>query len=474
MQIYNPNLSQAYSSQLNETTLDELSIIGKVPEWLSGYFISNGPAQFETKTIHFNHWFDGFAMLKKFHFQSGKISFQNRFLRSQQYMANYEFNRLNSNEFATYADSSFLDRIKRSIKRLIKGDVYDNCNINTIRIADHFTAMTESNTVMEFKLNDLDTVGQFSFTDNIRGQLSLAHPHKDITTGEILNVTVEIGKVTKYHIYKITANSTRREIIQTYITNKPFYMHSFSITKNYVVLFKSPLVLNIFKLSLGLPFNDTLSWVKSKPSVFIIIDRRDGSIREVETDPFVCLHSANAYEMKNELILDLICHDNGNPYNYLYLSNLRSDHPNLPTGILRRYKVDINAKRCSYTILSTANQEFPRVNYKAINGRSYQFIYTNLIDSPEQKYFNAIQKLNVHTGKIQCWKKINYYPGEPVFVGKPEGKSEDDGAILSIVFNASNQNSSLIILDANTMQQIAEAPVPFHLPFGLHGNFYRC
>ncbi len=71
---------------------------------------------------------------------------------------------------------------------------------------------------------------------------------------------------------------------------------------------KQPLVLNKFKLFLGLPFNDALSLQKDSASCFIIIDRRDGKIHEIETDPFVCLHSVNAYEKGNELILDLIYH----------------------------------------------------------------------------------------------------------------------------------------------------------------------
>lgn len=469
------NLShfKGYQTQYNELMLDNLSISGKIPEWLSGSFISNGPAQFEVGETHFNHWFDGFAMLKKFIFKSGKVSFQNRFLHSQQYVKSNATGQLNKNEFATFANKTIIGRVGHSIKNLIKGNNYDNSNINTTRIGERFIAMTESNNAIEFKLHDLSTVSSFQFTDNIKSQINTAHPHLDVTTGEIINIGIEIGKVNKYHIYKIPPNSIKREIIKTYISDKLFYMHSFSITKNYVILFKSPLVLNKLKLILGFPFNDAISWQENSSStLFVIIDRRDGTVQEIETDLFVCLHSVNAYESNNEIILDLICHHE-NPYSYLYLSNLETDRPNLPSGVLKRYIVNLNSKNCTHTTLSTDPQEFPRINYREVNGKKYTFIYTNLITNPVAKFFNSIRKLNVETGKTLNWERENYYPGEAIFVPRNDNLSECNGVLLSIAYNSQGQHSSLIMLDANNMQLLAEVFLPIHLPFGLHGNFYN-
>lgn len=471
MQLQTSSLSKAYSTQSNETTLSNPKVIGDIPKWLLGSFVSNGPAQFEIETTQFKHWLDGFAMLKIFNFKDGNVCFQNHFLQSRQYVGSHSANRLYHNEFATYADTSWIDRMQHSIEGLLKGTVYDNCNVNTTRIADHYIAMTESREMIEFKLSELSTIGSFQFADRIFGQLGTAHPFLDVITGESINVAIEIGQVIKYHVYKITPNSIKREIIKTYLSDKPFYMHSFSITPHYIVLFKSPLIINKFKLLLGLPFNNTLSWKKNRSSFFIVIDRRDGTTHEIETDPFVCLHSANASESGTELILDLICYGEGNPYDALYLSNLKSARPHLPSGVLKRYTIDVPSKRCNYQTLSTNNQEFPRINDRKMNNKNYQFIYTNSIIK-NHNFFNAIQKCNVHTGKIQCWEKANYYPGEAIFVATPNNQSEDEGALLSIAFNAATQCSSLVILDAYNMQQMAEVPLPFHLPFGLHGNFY--
>ena len=441
--------------------------------WLSGSFVSNGPGQFEVGETHFNHWFDGFAMLKKFDFKSGTVRFQNRFLQSKEYVESNKFGRLNVNEFATYASSSTLGRILTSMKELIKSSIHDNCVVNTTCVAEHYIAMTESNDVLSFNMNDLSTIGAFKYTDNILEHFTTAHPHFDVHTNELINVSIEISKVTKYHIYKIEPLTKTRKIIHTYASDSTFYIHSFSITKNYVILFKSPLIMNKVKVMLGLPLNNALSYQENAFSFFVVIDRRNGKTHEIETAPFVCLHSVNAYEHENKIILDLVCHPSGNPYDSLYLSNIRSNKPTLPTGEIRRYAINLHLKNCDEITISNRSHEFPRINYMACNGNHYQFVYTTLIMNLGDPFFNEIQKLNVQTGSIQCWGKPNYYLSEAVFVARTNGQQEDDGVLLTIAFNASTQLSSLMIIDALSMHLLAEVCLPLHLPFGLHGNFYK-
>jgi carotenoid cleavage dioxygenase-like enzyme len=88
-------------------------------------------------------------------------------------------------------------------------------------------------------------------------------------------------------------------------------------------------------------------------------------------------------------------------------------------------------------------------------------------------FSNAIQKLNAKTGDIKIWRKTGHYTTEPIFVAKKESKQEDDGVLLFTTYNIATQTSSLFILNAQTMDQMAEVFLPFHLPFGLHSHFYH-
>lgn len=474
MQNHVSYLSKAYASQYNEILLEKPHIDGEIPSWLCGYFISNGPGQFEVGLTHFKHWFDGFAMLKKFEFNEGSVHFQNRFLQSTEYTQSTKISKLSDNEFGTYANASLLGRIKTSLQGLIRGSKHDNGVVNTSYLDNDFVAMTESKDLVTFNIKDLSTQGEFKFLDNIPCHVTTAHPHFDINSKEYINVAIELGKTSKYHIYKVEQGSRVRQHLQTYQSDSLFYMHSFSITAHYIILFKSPLVISKLKLMLGLPFNETLTYQKEHlSSFFIVIDRYTGQTFEIETEPFICLHSINAYEQGKEIVLDLVCHHSPNPYNYLYLENLCSNTPTFSFADVRRFVIQPALKKCEHYILSGIMHEFPRINYEICNSLPYQFAYTASMLTKNDPFFTSLHKLNVQTGTVQQWYKTNYFVGEPVFVPKDNSLREDEGILLSIALNSSTQLSSLLILDAQSMEQLAEVYLPIHLPFGLHGNFYR-
>ena len=47
-----------------EGNVTVVAVEGDIPTWLHGRLISNGPGQFQVGDTRFNHWFDGFALLK--------------------------------------------------------------------------------------------------------------------------------------------------------------------------------------------------------------------------------------------------------------------------------------------------------------------------------------------------------------------------------------------------------------------------
>ena len=72
---------------------------------------------------------------------------------------------------------------------------------------------------------------------------------------------------------------------------------------------------------------------------------------------------------------------------------------------------------------------------------------------------------------LSNWHEPGCYPGEPVFVGRPGREREDDGVILSVVFDATDCRSFLLVLDAHSFTERARAQVPHGVPFGFHGQF---
>ena len=82
-----------------------------------------------------------------------------------------------------------------------------------------------------------------------------------------------------------------------------------------------------------------------------------------------------------------------------------------------------------------------------------------------------LAKVNLNTQSVLAWRQDNVFPGEPVFVEHPNATSEDDGVLLSVVLDIGNKSSSLVIIDAKSLEQLATARLPSIVPFGFHGIF---
>ena len=80
--------------------------------------------------------------------------------------------------------------------------------------------------------------------------------------------------------------------------------------------------------------------------------------------------------------------------------------------------------------------------------------------------------LDLERREVERWHEPDRYPGEPVFVPRPGSTEEDDGILLSLVLDAGEETSFLLALDAATLDELARARLPHHVPFGFHGHFF--
>jgi carotenoid cleavage dioxygenase-like enzyme len=58
-------------------------------------------------------------------------------------------------------------------------------------------------------------------------------------------------------------------------------------------------------------------------------------------------------------------------------------------------------------------------------------------------------------------------------VGRPGRAAEDDGVLLSVVLDAEQGNSFLLVLDARSLEELARATVPQPILFGYHGEYFQ-
>ncbi|MEV6170860.1 carotenoid oxygenase family protein [Streptomyces sp. NPDC051954] len=454
----------------------ELPVKGELPGWLQGSLLRNGPARFEagsgTGGRAFRHWFDGQAMLHRFSFGDGHVSYTNRYVDTPSSRTAREAGRIEYPEFATDPCRSLFGRFFSVFARR---DVV-NTNVNVTRFGDRFVAMTETPLPVEFDPETLATAGVVDYEDALKGHLTTAHPHQDPATGDLVNFMTHFSRRSEYRVYRQPSPGTRRELIARHPVARPGYMHSFAITGRYVVLAEFPLTVNPMSLLLsGRPFIENYRWEPAQGTRFIVFDRREGTVRGVyETAACFAFHHINAWEDEEDrghLILDLCAYDDASAIDALYLDRLRAGR-GVPVSYPTRYRIGLRSGRVGTERLADETMDLPRIDYARCNGRPYRYAYgVSARDGRDDDFINQLVKVDVMTGGTRTWCEEDCYPGEPVFVPAPDATAEDEGVLLSVVLDAAAQSSSLLVLDAGTLDVLARAQAPHIVPLGFHGLF---
>ncbi|MGI0072690.1 MAG: carotenoid oxygenase family protein [Nitrosotalea sp.] len=459
-----------FSTLEDELNLENLSVKGTIPQWLSGTLIRNGPAKFEVGKEKLRHWFDGLAMLHKFSFKEGKVAYANKFLESKAYKSAMETGKISYKEFATDPCRSIFKRMSS----MFSPQFTDNANVNITKIASRFVAMTETPLPVEFDPQTLKTIGVFSYNDKIDSGITTAHPHYDFVQSEGINYTTKISRASSYNIYRIT-DGTSRNLIGSVSVEEPAYMHSFSLTENYVILAEFPLVVKPLDLLLsGKPFIENFSWKPDRGTRFIVINRKNGNlVGTYKSEAFFAFHHVNSFEKEDEIFVDVVTYPDSSIINALYLDILRGEKiGTIPSSQLRRYRIPLQGGSVEHDVISDESMELPRINYKQYNTKDYRFVY-GISTYGANNFANHLVKVDISQKTSKSWSEEGCYPGEPVFVAAPDAVKEEDGLILSVVLDASNSKSFLLILNAVTFEEIARAEVSHHIPFGFHGQYFE-
>lgn len=466
--------AQGFTTLDREVALDRLPLDGALPPWLEGTLLRTGPAQFEVGARSLAHWFDGLAMLHKFSFGQGEVSYANRFLDSRTRRAAVAAGRQVYGEFATDPCRSIFQRVHS----LFRPQITDNANVNVARLGDQFVAMTETPMTVEFDPQTLKTLG---FPPKAPGHVTTAHPHADRDSGEAVNYVTRFGPRPVYHVYGQAAPGAKPRPIATVAARPVAYMHSFGLSERYVVLAEFPLVVKPLGLVLGTgPFMESFDWQPERGTTFTVLDRRDGSLRgRFRTEPFFSFHHVNAFEEEDgRLVVDLCAYPDASIVRSLFLDRLRGEEPagaGVPDSFLTRCTIDLDGGTVTTRQLSQTPLELPRINYGAVNERAYRWVYgaARSAGAPADAFIDQLVKVDVEDGSATTWSAPGCWPGEPVFVAAPSATAEDEGVCLSVVLDGNRGTSFLLVLDAATFTELARAEVPHHIPFSFHGQFAR-
>ena len=419
----NRYLEGNFAPVLTESTVTSLDVTGSIPEDLIGRFVRNGPNPDAAANRTRYHWFAGRGMVHGVRLDAGRATwYRNRYVASAS---------------------------------------GQTPNTSVIEHAGKTFAVVESGGLpveLDYELASVD--------DNVTmGGGFTAHPQLDPDTGELHAICYDWATLRDHVRYVvIDRNGVLRTEMKIRLPGMSM-IHNMSITERYAVIYDLPVTLSFLALGTGSRF--PFRWNDDYEARVGLLPRQ-GDDRDIiwsSLKPNYSYHPMNAYEdPEGRVVIDVVRydkmfqHDTNGPFG-----------DSLPR--MDRWTINPVSRTVSEEIVDERPQEFPRC-HPGLNGKPYRYGYSVAVDSNYE--FPAFYKHDLQKGiATEIPMGADRHGAEPVFVPRASAQSEDDGYLMTYVYDKSRNASDLVIFDAQDTDRgpVSSIHLPVRVPYGFHGNW---
>ena len=429
-------LTGNYGPVAEEVTALDLAVTGALPPELTGRYVRIGPNPWPVPEGPY-HWFTGAGMVHGVRLEGGRASwYRNRWVR---------------------------------VGEDTPGPLppmYDTSNTNVVAHAGRLLAMTEGS--MPYVLDEeLETVERTNFAGAAPGSGGVpsytAHPKVDPVTGELLGFRYWFDEpYAEYFAVDASGALTRRVPIDT---TGPVMMHDFSVSEQHVVFYDLPVT---FRIELAqdptVPF--PFAWDDEYPARVGVLSRTagDDAVHWFDIDPCYVFHPMNAYDEGGTVVLDVVRHVD------MFRREERTDGGALLNDTtLERWRVDLGAGKVTTETLDDRGQEFPQVDPRVV-ARRHRVGYSMITADDQTQAGRGILKHDLVSGACATFDPgAGRSNGEASFA--PVGAGEDEGYLVTFVYDEATDRSDLVVVDAADMTQVAAVHLPVRVPYGFHGTW---
>ncbi len=467
-----------------ERTETDLKVTGTLPPHLDGRYLRIGPNPVVDPGDRY-HWFLGDGMVHGVRIADGQaLWYRNRYVRSP--------------------------AVATALGEPAPGPAWPvrdfAANTNVVQHAGRTFALVESGPPPYELTEELDTVGPTDLDGTLRmGSLPAgytAHPHEDPDTGELHAVSYNWLRGNRVDYTVLGTDGRVVRTVPVEVGGSPM-MHDFALTEHYVVLYDLPVVFDraqvlrtvpramrvpmrlMFSAIVGRnPLPDPVisriargaarapqdygtlpySWDPEYPARLGLLPR-DGSstdVRWFEIDPCFVFHTLNAFEDGDTVVVDVVRHDRM----FATVLDGPDEGPADPgpvhhrprgrqgaRGPLRRPSPGVPADRRAAHRPSASLRLLRRLRARpgaetpccATTSRRVTTVARNLGSGREASEF--------------C------------FVENDGATDEGDGVLMGYVHDQAAGTSDLVVLDAQTLEDVAAVHLPARVPAGFHGNW---
>ena len=424
----------------SEVTAFDLEVIGEIPAELEGRYLRNGPNPVSVSSPEQHHWFAGPGMIHGVRLRDGKAQwYRNRWVRSQ--------------------------AVRTALGEEVSGDKPQSSpNTNIAGWAGLTLALVEGGGVPVQLSEELDTLGANGFSGTLPGAFS-AHPKFDPVTSEWHAMCYSWAQWLDHIQYVVVGPDGR--VSKTLDIPLPgmVMVHDMSLTRRYAVVYDLPVTVDFGLVEAGrFPFR----WNPAYTPRIGLLPRSDTDASDIiwcELDPCYAYHPMNAYDAEDGTVVIDICR-----YDRMFDRDILGPAGDcLPS--LYRWTVDPVRRTVRQQQLDDRAMEFPRVA-SSVSTLPHRFGYGAGLEAgfaPGDVYKHDLQRGSVAVHALGAGRGS----AEPDFVPREHPRSEDDGWLMSYVYDATTDRSELVILDSRDMSipPVARVLLPQRVPFGFHGNW---
>ncbi len=459
----NPLLEGGYAPIETEIIATDLEVVGEIPRDIAGAYVRNGPNQ-RFQPYGRYHIFDGDGMLHAIRFEDGEISYRNRFIRTEGFLA--------EGEAGGSVWPGLMDAPDRSLAKAWGSHHWlkDASNTDVVPFNGKLlTTFYQCGIPYIVDAETLDTEGPLEVEALQIRQVS-AHSRTDLDTGEFIFFDYDVSP--PFMTYGVLSREGELSCYSEITLPGPRLPHDMAITPNYSILMDLPLFWDPQLLERDI---HKVTFFPEQPSRFAVLPRHggDADVRWFEAEPCYIYHVINAWEEGDEIVLDACRMRTPEPpaerlaggryASLIAWGALDAQYWrwrfNLKTGTMKEGPIDDQ-----YVEFPTINQH--RQGMKT--SRSYH-VHT---PQGEPLRMGGVIGYDTDSGARQEYLyDKNVYASEPVFAPRRNATSDTDGYVMSFVedMNAGGR-TELHIFDPMEIARgpITRVKIPQRVPMGFH------
>ena len=204
------------------------------------------------------------------------------------------------------------------------------------------------------------------------------------------------------------------------------------------------------------------SWDPDYPARLGLLPREGGpeDVRWFEIDPCFVFHTVNAYEDGDTVVVDVVRH----PRMFATVLNGPDEGP----ATMARFTIDLVADKVREDRFDDHSQEFPRIDER-FTGRRHRFGYS--VGLQDGNPGDAVLRHDLAAGSSTCATSGRVGRERVLLRRAREREGRGRRCADGLRLRPGTGTSDLVVLDAETLEDVAAVHLPARVPAGFHGSW---